>query len=293
MTLSATPPTLEQVCEKALRLPCSPALLPRLATALLSDDSSAAEIERLISLDASLAAATLRLANSAMFARRQIDSLEEAILRLGAKEIYRLAALVLVNRWETGVSLGKRWEPGDYSRHALCTAIAAEALAEETGRVTPQVAYTAGLITDLGKLALAHGCGDFYDAVRSHCEKEGCTWEQAETAVLGYNHLDASVRLLRAWKFPENFALVAEFTLNPMAAPAQVMPLLSHLLAAQYLATALGPGVAEDGFLFTLHGGFLREWGFTQEIMDKTLPVVLERAAARLGSSLNQGAVKL
>ena len=118
------PPSLDQVCEKALRLPCSPSLLPRLALVLQSNDSSAAEIERLISLDASLAAATLRLANSALFGRGGIDTLDGAILRLGAKEIYRLAALVLVSRWESGTKTLLRWEPGDFSRHALCTAIA-------------------------------------------------------------------------------------------------------------------------------------------------------------------------
>ena len=30
---SNTPPTLENVCEQALRLPCAPSLLPRLITA--------------------------------------------------------------------------------------------------------------------------------------------------------------------------------------------------------------------------------------------------------------------
>ena len=293
MTALLPPPSLEKVCERALRLPCSPSLLPRLAAALGSDNSSASEIERLISLDASLATATLRLANSAMFSRRRIDSLEEAILRLGAKEIYRLAALVMVNRWEAGVNPGTRWQPGDYSRHALCTAIAAEVLAEETGRLSPQVAYTAGLVTDIGKLALAHSCSEFYGAIRERCEKTACTWEQAEREVLGYNHLEASVRLLRAWRFPENLTQAAEYQLKPEQAPEGVRWLLAHLLAGQYLATAMGPGVSEDGFLFDLHGDFLRDCGFTPELMERALPVVLERAAARLGDKLSEGALTI
>ncbi len=286
-----TPPSIEKVCEKALRLPCSPALLPRLADALLSDDSPASEIERLISLDASLAAATLRLANSAMFASHKIDSLDEAIFRLGAREIYRLAALVMISRWESGVNLGKRWEPGDHSRHCLCTAMAGEVLAEETGKVSPQVAYTAGLVSGIGKLAIAHSCGEFYTATQERCEKTACTWDQAERDVLGYNHLDASIRLLQAWRFPENLIQCAQFMVRPTEAPEEVRPLLAHLLAAQYLATAMGPGVSADGFLFNLHGDFLREGGFTTELIDRAMPVVLERAAARLGDKLNQGAV--
>lgn len=288
------PPTISEVCDKALRLPCSPSLLPRLALALQSNESSAHEIERLISLDASLAAATLRLANSAAFSRTGgIESLEEAIFRLGAKEIYRLSALVLVNRWETGSATALRWEPGDFSRHALCTAIAAEVLAEVTERVDPQTAYTAGLVCDLGKLALAHCCAEHYPAVRKYCEQNNCTWEQGERTVLGYHHADVSVRLLTAWKFPERFVLTAQHMMKPADAPESVLPLLAHLHAAKYLATALGPGVTEEGFLVTLHGGFLREWGFTVEMLEEAMPVVLERASQRLGEKLTHGAMPI
>jgi len=290
-TPSAIPPTIEQVCERALRLPCSPALLPRLSAALESDNSSAQEIERLISLDSSLAAATLRLANSATFARGKVDSLENAIFRLGAKEIFRLAALVLVNRWESGQSLSPRWEPGDFSRHALITAIGAEVLAETTERINPQTAYSAGLISDLGKLAIAHSCPAFYPSIRTTCEQTGCTWEQAERTVLGYHHGDASVRLLRAWNFPDHFIQVAAHQLRPGEAPAAVVPLLSHLLAAKYLALTLGPGVAADGYLVSVPGAFLTEWGFTPEMMEAALPVIAERASARLGEKLTHGAM--
>lgn len=285
------PPTIEQVCDKARRLPCAPSLLPKLSAALQSDESSALEIERLISLDASLAGATLRLANSAAFARGKVDSLEEAVFRLGAKEIFRLAALVLVNRWESGSGLGPHWAPGDFSRHALITAIAAEVLAEASGRVSPRTAYTAGLINDLGKLALAHCCADYYPAIMENCRQTGGTWEDAERAVLGYHHGEVSVRLLHAWNFPPIFAQVADHLLRPAEAPAEVVPLLSHVLAAKYLAVAMGPGVSADGFLFAVPGSFLTEWGFSSEMLEQAMPVVLERASARLAEKLTHGAM--
>jgi HD-like signal output (HDOD) protein len=287
------PPTLDQVCEKALRLPCAPSLLPRLVLALQNEESSSSEIERLISLDTTLAAATLRLANSVVFSTRKVDSLQEAVLRLGVNDIYRLAALVLVNRWETGTNTALRWSPGDFSRHSLCTAIAAEMLAQSTEKVDPQVAYTAGLISDIGKLALAHICGEFYPAVRAHCEKTGSTWEEAERAVMGYNHADVNAQLLQAWKFPPLFLRTAQFLLKPEEAPADVMPLLSHLLAAKYLATAMGPGVTEEGFLVKLPGNFLTEQGFTPELIEETLPLVLEKASAQLGERLSHGAISM
>jgi HD-like signal output (HDOD) protein len=290
---SNLPPTLDKVCEAALKLPCAPSLLPRLSLALQSDDSSAADIERLISLDASLAAATLRLSNSAALGGGKVATVEEAVFRLGAKEIYRLAALALVGRWESSLGPGLRWTPGDFSRHALITAIAAEVLASTTERLDPQVAYTAGLVCDMGKLALAHGCREFYPAVRVCAEQTRCTWEQAERTVLGYHHADAGMRLLKAWNFPALFVQAVEHQFAPTSAPVAALPLLAHLHAAKYLATSMGPGVMEEGFLGVVHGAFLKEWGFTPEILESAMPIVLEKASARLGERLHEGAISI
>ncbi|MBL9215991.1 MAG: HDOD domain-containing protein [Opitutaceae bacterium] len=286
------PPTLKEVCTQALSLPCSPALLPRLIAALQREEATASEIEAIIRLDSALAAATLRLANSAALGGgREVDSLEGAILRLGQREIFRLAALALVNRWESSHGAALRWEPGDFCRHALCTALAAEALAEQTGRVDPQQAYAAGLVTDIGKLALAHACASFYPGIRAFCEQTRCTWEQAEKSVLGYHHAEVGAALLRAWHFPEVFALCADHRVHPATAPAAAQPLLAHVHAATYIATAMGPGANDDSFCTAVPGAFLRDAGFTLELLELTMAQVLPLAHARLGDRLTHGAV--
>jgi HD-like signal output (HDOD) protein len=286
-------PTLDQVCANAVRLPSAPALLPRLATVLQQENSTADDVREVIELDSALAASTLRLANSAYFGGRAVDTLDLAIIRLGQKEIYRLAALALVNRWETGFAEALGREPGDFCRHALCTALGAEVLAEKTGRVEPQVAYTAGLVADLGKLALLHSCAPFYPAVRACCEQQHCSWEKAEKSVLGYDHTEAGTRLLKQWRFPAVFVQAAEFQLRPAAAPADARPLIAHVQGGKYVATSMGPGVAEEEFLTTIDGDFLREWDITSERLEEAMPEVLERAARRLGDRLTHGAVNL
>lgn len=286
------PPTLQQVCERALRLPCSPALLPRLISVITAADSSADEIAQLIMIDASLAAATLRLANSAYFSSSaKAETVADAVIRLGQRELFRLAALALVSRWETGA--GGRGEPGDFCRHALCTALAAEVLAETSERIDPQTAYTAGLVCDLGKLAVAHACAAHFPALRSYCAASGCTWTLAERELLGYTHSEVGARLLRAWSFPDGLVNAAAFCENPTQAPADALPLLSHLHAAKYIATSFGPGVPEEGFLFELDSAFLLEWGFTPELLQESMTIVHERARARLQDKLTHGALAL
>lgn len=283
------PPSIEKVCEQALRLPCSPAMLPRLTAVLVAPDSTADDIADIIKVDSSLAASTLRLANSAYFSTEvPADTVTDAVIRLGQRELYRLAALALVSRWEVGVSQS---EPGDFCRNALCTALAAEVLAETTEQVDPQMAYTAGLVCDIGKLAVAHACGAFFPAIRAHRAAHGGTWSDGERHVLGYSHSEVGSRLLQGWSFPPLLAMAASYGERPAEAPAEALPLMAHLHAGKYVATSFGPGVPEDGFLFELNSPLMVEWGFTPELMQETMAIVHDRAKLRLQNKLTHGTV--
>jgi HD-like signal output (HDOD) protein len=288
------PPTLEAVCRRTLNLPCSPVVLPRLIAALQDEDSTAAEIEEIIRLDSALTVSTLRLANSAALSGgRPVATVNEAIMRLGSQEMFRLVALALVNRWETNCGSPPSGEPGDFSRHALCTAVAAERLAARSGGVDRQVAYTAGLICKVGRLALNHACAPWYAAIRELCASRRLCWAEAEREVLGYDQAEAGVSLLRSWLFPELLTLAIEYQAGPAAAPAVVRPLLAHLHAAQYMAVTMGPGVGEEGFLFAMDAVFLAEHGLTIAVIEGLMPELFQWVDARLGDKLSHGVLTL
>lgn len=286
------PPTLEEVCRRAAALPCSPVLLPRLARAVQQESTTAEELEQIVLLDPGLAGATLRLANSAYFTQRSpADTVGEAIMRLGFREIYKLAASTLASRWLTYQVDGYGWEAGDFCRHSLVVAVAAESLAAESGRVDKELAYTAGLIHDLGKLAVAYTCGAWFPAIRARQQAQACAWWQAEEAVLGYHQKVVGARLLEEWRFPPVLVEVVRHAERPSAAPEEHRTLLAHVHAARFVATSMGPGVAEDGFLFDLDAELLLAEGFTPERLLTITPAVLERVARLLRDQLSHGAV--
>jgi HD-like signal output (HDOD) protein len=262
-------------------------------TALQREESTAGEIERIILLDSALAAATLRLANSASVASAEpIGSVEQAIVMLGHRELYRIASLSLVSRWEEHHHKALPWEPGDYTRHSLCTALAAEVIAEGGDQFDPPMSYTVGLVCDVGKLVMAYVGAAFYPRVTACLSGDTVTWEEAERSVFGYDHAEVGARLLRSWRFPEHFAQAVEFQLKPEAAPPEVVPLVAQLHAARYVAVCLGPGVTEGGFLFNLRGSLLSEFGYTSELLEKVMVDVRDRAIKRLGDRLAWGLVK-
>lgn len=287
-------PSFDDVCERALKLPCSPSLMPRLIEALDDPESGIEEIGRVIQMDAALASSTLRLANSAFFGGAgQVDTLNGALMRLGVREIYRLSALALVGRWFEQAIEGYGWQQGDFCRISLVTAVAAEYLAESTKLVEPGTAYAAGLVHEIGKMAVAYSCADFFGDIRSHQEANGVTWAESETAVLGYNHIAAGAELLRRWNFPAN--LVAPVEHNPPSrdVPEDDMALVMVVHAGKYIATCIGAGVAEDGFLFELKADLLDEWGLSAEVLEKAFPVVVERAERMLKDRMTTGQIEL
>lgn len=286
-------PVIEEVCEKAARLPCSPVLLPRLSKALANEGTTAEELEEIIVVDPALASATLRLANSAFFrSGSECETVSEAIIRLGFREIYRLAVTTLGSRWFNHPVQGYGWEPGDFCRHSLCVAVAAEKLAEDTGKVDKEVAYTAGLIQGIGKLAIAFACGEFFGAIRDHQKAANCAWWQAEQEILGYHQSLVGARLLEIWKFPEALTDVVRHSDHPAGISAAHRVLMAHLHAAKFVATAIGAGVAEDGFLMELDTELLIAQGFDPERLIAVQPDVLEAVTKLLRDQVSHGAVK-
>lgn len=271
--------SLRDVSAQAAKLPAAPWLLPKLM-ALLGDAEAAAEqVETVIRTDAGLASGTLRLANSAYFAQSApCDTLAEAIVRLGFGEIYRLASTNIAGGWLQNPVEGYGWEPGDLYRHSLTVAVAADLLARETETVGPEIAYTGGLLHDVGKLALAHACAAAFEDVRRKQEESGKPWRAVEHEVLGFDHTDVAGALLTTWRFPENLLEAVRYYPRPALAHEAHRPLVVHIHAAKHLALCLGTGVGEDGFHSELDEAALREQGITPEMTEALLPAVLEKA---------------
>jgi HD-like signal output (HDOD) protein len=285
-------PTLDQVCANALALPCSPSLLPRLISLLAQPHADVEDLAKLIQLDPVLASATVRMANSVFFGGEMVSAtVEQAVMRLGAKELYRLAALSMASRWMSIEVVGYRWEAGDFCRASLVKAVAAEVLAQRTGGVDPASAYTCGLVHEIGKLAVAFSCGDSFAGVRARCTA-GVTWLEAETAELGFNHAAVSARLLSEWRFPEACVVVAASNPPTASIPGEHRALAAHVHAAGHLAAALGAGQGEDAFLYKLDQSLLSEQGITAEMVEAALPTVLERATRLLSGKLNVGKIE-
>jgi putative nucleotidyltransferase with HDIG domain len=124
------------------------------AMALVQDkDASTAEVAGLIHRDSVLAAAVLRQANNWMYrGKKEVDDIQQAVLRLGLTECSKLLCTmglrVLSKHHDNGVK--KRCEA--ILRHSLFVAHLATGISRKARLEYAGVEFTAGLLHDIGRV---------------------------------------------------------------------------------------------------------------------------------------------
>lgn len=182
-------------------------------------DDLASEIRQ----DQVISAKILNLANSPIVGvGTSIDSIDRAIIVLGEK---RLLQLVLSAAAEMLFSCG---ELGGYSlckgglfHHALATAMTAHEMSVFTGRGHPDIAYTGGLLHDIGKAALDQFVADATSFFYRSIHQEGMELCEAEKERFGMNHTEVGGTLARDWNLPESLVNIIQYHHTPELAPGE------------------------------------------------------------------------
>lgn len=220
---------------------------------LLDDDTvEASEVLVVIEKDPSLTANLLKLCNSSYYGlRRQVASAREALVLLGNKTIVTLAFATSMGDILRGPLSAYGLDRNKLWHHALGTALGASYLMEATGAgKEKEVAFTAGLVHDIGKLILNRPLKKEMDALDGVCDFE-CLLE-AERSTLGFDHAEAGAMLGENWNFPASLVEIIRYHHSPEKAE-QNIDLVRAVAAANLVTCHLGHGggtgpVAEETF---------------------------------------------
>lgn len=227
--------TEQQLDERIGELPPLSPVVGKLLALLGVADIDLDAVERTISQEPVLASRVLRLANSSFFGfTGHIGSLREACLVLGSRALRQVVLAAAVMRQlvvdDSLLNTRQLW------RHTLATGAIAKHLADLL-ECDPEQAFTAGLLHDLGRLALATYFTVEYRQIRAQHELIGGLLLDAEQSVLGFDHAVVGGKLARKWHFPEVLALAVGGHHHPAE---ERLADLIHL--ADVLAHALGYG---------------------------------------------------
>ena len=209
---------LDDYIDKVKHLPPAPKVLPQLLSLLNDPDVDSSRIVDVVTYDQSLTAAVIQTCNSAHFAGRSpVDDIQEAIVRLGFREVYQIVLAVSGARVLAPAQKGYGIEEGELWQHSVCTAVAAQTIAEDHGE-DGNIAFTAGLMHYVGKLVLAGALEDIYTKVIEETEQNQYSLLETEKKLLGVQHAEIGGRLLARWKFPANLVSTVWFHHQPAGA---------------------------------------------------------------------------
>ncbi len=166
--------------------------------------------------DQVLSAKTLKLCNSAMFSnRKKIGSLEHAVVMLGQHLLLKFVISASLNNFFGQCRMGYSLCKGGIYHHAIGTAIIAEKLADLTGRISTALAYTAGLLHDIGKVVLDQYIHADFPLFYRQLNDEGKNLIEAEKNVLGIDHTEVGGLLSESWSLPQSLVEAIRYHHSP------------------------------------------------------------------------------
>ena len=270
------------------RVPPFPRAVLHIMRELDSVGSSAKSVADILSTESILTASLLRTANSAHTGlRRDIVTVADAVAYLGFSTVrsllVRLQVGMMFRDAGGGYDSQKLWA------HSMAVAQAAEELALRSGRADPQVALTAGLLHDIGKVAIN---SLFPETVRELWDRN-CPSDESflarECRLFGGDHALVGGQLAANWKLPRQLVQMIRLHHLPSGVSLDLTGEERRALFAVFVANQLvkySHIYCEDMEIDIIPAAVMTDLGLaveTEKLLDPRMLDIINRAA-RLGA---------
>lgn len=196
-------------------LPSLPATVSKVLAVTADPESSVEDLVHAILPDQAMCATILKLANSAFLGMpREVATMDKAVTVLGFNEVHNIVLGKAVFNSFKKISDSNKDAIDTFWHHSFSCGLAAKILAEDL-RCSPSELFIAGLIHDIGKLALFIANPDEYIQVLELTGTDQIRCNQVEMTTIGINHEQVGYRLLTRWLFPDSLLCPVRFHHQP------------------------------------------------------------------------------
>ncbi len=194
-------PNLKSVLGNITALPRPPQSVLRLNALLDSADADIDEVVEVVESDMALTVKLFQLVNSASYGlSRTIQEVRDAVSYLGMNTVRNLAVSVEVFRSMATVPAQHAEFVQNLQTHATLVAGTARQLV--LVREQANEAYVAGLLHDIGLLALVSYLPDQFSELHQAAELSNLPISELEVDIVGAKHADLGAYLLNLWGLP-------------------------------------------------------------------------------------------
>jgi putative nucleotidyltransferase with HDIG domain len=201
-------------------LPSLASIESALKELLSSDQRYTSQIAEIIRRDPSLTARLLRLVNSVHYGiSKPVKDIEEAVFYLGMRQIRQLAMVTPIIEDFQILAGHTRLEWRGFWQHCIGTALMTREVLDLVQSQKADSDYVAGLIHDVGKIAMASAFPDHFAEIYIYRTEAEMDLMELEREVLGMDHAELGALYLQKQGLPEMYVEIIEFHHRPELAP--------------------------------------------------------------------------
>ncbi len=249
-------PDITEVVDKVDKLPELNAVVLQVAKMLDNPDIKINDLSKVISSDASLTSQLLKLCNSAHYGfSRKVSSVNDAISKLGFKTLKNLIFVAISHGLLKTDLKGYDLEEGQLWSNAISCAVYCKYLASTSNYQDPDLAFTAGLLRDIGKIIIHEYVKEGYDDIINLINSNNISFSSAECQILGFDHCQIGSKIATKWNFPEKLIETIEHHHSPdqaFRANCSDLKLVSIVHICDSITMMLGTGIGSDGMMYHL-----------------------------------------
>jgi putative nucleotidyltransferase with HDIG domain len=257
-------------------LPTPSPVVLKLMDLLNRPDVENAEVVRVVKSDGALCSKLLACCNSVTFGLSEpVGSMEQAVFYLGYQQIYRIILALSIGKSMCRALPAYLIDEFELWRHSLTTALAAEITMPEGCplEIDPSIAYTAGLLHDIGKLVLNQFLTEeSVTAIRALVESQNHSRLEAERAVLETDHAEVGACLLQDWRMPPTIVEAVANHHLPLVVPRPLLSAVVHV--ADCAAHQLSSSPGWNAYALRIEEKAAVSLGFGPEKMERILIAV-------------------
>jgi HD-like signal output (HDOD) protein len=249
---------LQSLCLRISRsenLPVLPTIVVQILKLYEDPNISSRKLEQLIEQDAAMSAKIIRIAGSSMYGMKSVTTINRALSVLGMNTLRSIAISLGYQQILAGGRSESHFDRFAFWRHCLAVGIGSRELMRNVSPVHAEETYIAGLMHDIGVLALEKFANNHLAIAVDQATRRQMPLYQVEMELNGFSHCDVGGHLAEKWSMTKRMNNAIKFHENPDE-DQETRDSTAVVAAANYIAYQCGypsmPGIpgGEEGELY-------------------------------------------